>query len=258
MKEYLDMGVKEVIDRFPGVAEILEDYNIGCVPCSLGTCALKDVVDIHDSSPEEEAKIMRRIADVIFPGQKVEIPIIDRPENKTPTRNEFSPPLRILVDEHKLIKRLLAMIPAIASKLDVNTEDDKILIRKCADFIRSYADKFHHAKEEDILFKYFDESADIIQVMLGDHIEGRNHIKLMLEGLEEEDQNKVVSHLTAYGELLQQHIQKEDEILYPWMDRKLSTNQVGTMYSKFFEVESRFGENPMKYREFIENLEEIF
>ena len=119
MEEYLDMGVKEVIDRFPGVAEILEDYDIGCVPCSLGTCALKDVVDIHDSSPEEEAKIMRRIADVIFPGQNVEIPVIIRPENQTPKKSLLSPPLRILIDEHKLIKRLLALIPAIAAKFDI-------------------------------------------------------------------------------------------------------------------------------------------
>jgi len=59
-----------------------------------------------------------------------------------------------------------------------------------------------------------------------------------------ERHGKVVGHLSVYGEQLQQHIQKEDEILYPWMDRKLSTNQVGTMYSRLFEVEDQFGEAP--------------
>jgi len=33
------------------------------------------------------------------------------------------------------------------------------------DFIRSYADKYHHAREEEILFKYFDEDMAILKVM---------------------------------------------------------------------------------------------
>lgn len=44
--------------------------------------------------------------------------------------------------------------------------------------------------------------------------------------------------------LLAGHIQREDTILYPWMDRSLSTRQVGELYSAYIEVERRFGSGP--------------
>jgi hemerythrin-like domain-containing protein len=43
----------------------------------------------------------------------------------------------------------------------------------------------------------------------------------------------------AYRELLTEHIRKEDEILYPWMDRELSVKQVGELFSKFNEADDR-------------------
>ena len=46
MQEYLNKGIKEVIKQFPPVADILNEYDIGCVPCSVGTCLLKDIVQI--------------------------------------------------------------------------------------------------------------------------------------------------------------------------------------------------------------------
>ena len=48
MEAYLNKGIKEVIDEFPEVEKILDEYGIGCGPCSVGTCLLKDIVEIHD------------------------------------------------------------------------------------------------------------------------------------------------------------------------------------------------------------------
>jgi hypothetical protein len=36
MESYLNTSIKEVITEFPKVGQILEEYNIGCVPCSVG------------------------------------------------------------------------------------------------------------------------------------------------------------------------------------------------------------------------------
>ncbi len=69
----------------------------------------------------------------------------------------------------EVIKRLLALIPQIVTKFDISSSKDKNLVRNCADFIRSYADKYHHAKEEDILFKYFDENGYIGTWGSGEH-----------------------------------------------------------------------------------------
>ena len=44
MEAYLNKGIKEIIDQFPEIEDILNEYDIGCGPCSVGTCLFKDIV----------------------------------------------------------------------------------------------------------------------------------------------------------------------------------------------------------------------
>ena len=254
MEEYLNTGIKEVISEFPEVEGILNEYNIGCAPCTVGTCLLKDIVEIHNLSPAEERALMTEIASVIHPDQEIKMP----ERNKEPQDSEdirYSPPVKRLVQEHLLIKRWVALIPRVIEMLDLASEQHRQLIRKEIDFIRSYADKYHHAKEEEVLFKYFDEDLDIIKAMREEHDKARGHVKAMLEALDRRDREALARHLNAYREILTEHIKKEDEILYPWMDRNLSTEQVGELFSKFHDVEKEFGGAPVKYKDFIQKLE---
>jgi hemerythrin-like domain-containing protein len=237
MEQYLNTTIKEVITKFPRVGKILEDYEIGCVPCSVGSCLLKDVVKIHSLPEEEEKELMARIAGEIYPDQEIRIPRIERKGKERGKELKYSPPIKKLVDEHVLIKKWIALIPQVLETFDVESAEDRELILEGVNFVRSYADRFHHAKEEDILFKYFDESSDILKTMLEDHVKGRNHVKAVVEALEKRNRQGVVDHLLAYRELLTDHIKKEDEILYPWMDRSFSVTQVGELFSKFNEAD---------------------
>lgn len=255
MKEYLNMGIKEIISKFPLVADILNEYNIGCVPCSVGTCLLKDIVSIHNLSMEDEQALLARIAKVIYPDRKVAIPQIERKPKARPEEIKFSPPIKKLVDEHVLIKRWAALIPNIVKTLDITSEEGRQLIRSGIDFIQTYADKYHHAKEEEILFKKFDENLDILKIMHEDHQRARDHVRAIQEALDKKDKKAIAEHLNAYRELLTEHIKKEDEILYLWMDRNLSITQVGELSSKFSAVDEEFGDAPGKYEEFIARLE---
>ena len=165
MEAYMNKGIKEVIDQFPDVEDILNEYDIGCGPCSVGTCLLKDIVKIHNLPADQEQEMMARIAQTISPGKKIEIPRVKRKIKERPEKFTYSLPMKMLVDEHVLIKRLVALIPAIVENLDAKSEEGRQIILDTVDFIRSYADKFHHAKEEEILFKYFDDSLDMLQRM---------------------------------------------------------------------------------------------
>ncbi len=60
----------------------------------------------------------------------------------------------------------------------------------------------------------------------------------------------------AYGELLSEQIRKEDEILYPWIDTRLSTRQAGELLVKFNEADRQIGIAPEKYEDFIDQLEQ--
>jgi hemerythrin-like domain-containing protein len=255
METLLNKGIKEIIDQYPEVEKVLDNYGIGCGPCSVGICQLKDIVDIHNLPQAQERELMQKIAGIVYPGQDVNIPSAGK---KTPAPGgdiSFSPPMQRLVDEHVLIKRWIALIPGVINNLDLESDAGRQVILDGIDLIRSYADRYHHAKEEDILFKYFDQDSEILNVMYEDHTTGRGHVKAMLEALDHRDRQTLSEHLLAYRELLTGHIQKEDEILFPWMDRNLSPAQVDELIARFNEVDQKMGFSPDKYLKFIERLE---
>lgn len=270
---YMGLPIKEVIARFPQVGAILSEYEVGCVDCGLGSCLLRDVVTIHDLSPEDQETLLTRIAQVVFPGQSVRLSLpaqeaasgartgegTSEPRTaggRGTGRTKYSPPLRQLVEEHVLIMRLVSLVPRLLGVTDVGRVADQEVILQAVDFIRSYADRFHHAKEEDILFGYFDQSLDIIQVMLADHETARAHVRQVETAARAGEQALVTAHLQSYAELLTEHIKKEDNILYPWMDRQLTTAEVGELYAKFAEVEAAAEPGfAVRYAESIARLE---
>jgi len=256
MEGYLNSGIKDLITRFPEIEKMLDEYHIGCAPCNVGTCLLKDIVGIHNLPQEDEHELMARIAKVIYPDRDIEIPKIKRKKQAGPGEIKYSPPIKRLVDEHVLIKKLIQLIPDILGNIDLESDADRKLILNCVDFIRYYADKFHHAKEEEILFKYFDANLDIIKTMLQDHETGRAHVRAIVEAVNGRNKNSVIEHLNGYKDLLTEHIKKEDEILYPWIDRNLSIKQVGELFGKFDAAEKTIDEEVIeRVKKFVMELE---
>ena len=257
VEAYLNKGIKEIITEFPKVEEILNEFEIGCGTCGEGLCLLKDIVEIHYLDEGVEAQLMARISNAIFPDKNVEFPKRKR-EVKGPREFNYSPPMKKMVEEHVLIKRWLALLPKVIENLNLETEDGLRLINNGIDFIRNFADKYHHAKEEDETFRYFDENFDMIKVIRNDHVKVRGHVKLMVEAIANKDKKTLAQHLRSYSEILPEHIKKEDEILFPWMDRNLTTNQIGQLYSRFNEIDEEYGDAPIKHRNFIEELEKKY
>ena len=237
MEKHLNVSIKKVIAEFPAVGVILDEYQIGCVTCQVGTCLLKDIVTIHNLSSDQEGELISRIAAIVAPGQKISTAGVRSKVTPPPKTASYSPSIRKLVDEHSLIKRWLALIPWVIEHLDLESEKGRQLVLDGVDFIRSYADQYHHAKEEDVLFRYFGEGTDVIKAMLEDHKTGRNHVKAILDAVAQRDAATVALHLDAYRKLLSDHIKREDEILYPWMERNLSIKQIGELFAKFQAID---------------------
>ncbi|MEK7377067.1 MAG: hemerythrin domain-containing protein [Candidatus Margulisiibacteriota bacterium] len=235
MEDFKNTPVKDLISKNPKISGILNDFGIGCVSCALGSCLFKDIVGIHDLQADKEAELLYSMETILHPDRKIEKPDF----SKIPKREKeaggpkYSPPIKMLADEHVKIKKLLALIPGILKDLDIKKDKDMKLIAQSLNFITNYADKFHHAKEEDILFDYADKNMPVTSVMLKDHALGRSYVKGAREALKKKDNGKLMENLLAYKDLLDGHIDKEDLVLYPWIDRQLSTAQVGELYSKF-------------------------
>lgn len=259
LKKYLEMPIKKVIEEFPEVGDILEKYGIGCVPCSVGACRFKDVMEIHNLSEKDEKVLLTKIAGVLFPGRHISLPDIQRKRKSASGKPTVSPPIKKLMAEHTRIKKLLSLIPRINESLNIETDEEKTIILGCIEFIRQYADRYHHAKEEEILFSYFDPNLDILKVMREDHENARTQVKIIAEALDNGDKNAIVRHLEEYHDLLTEHIRREDEILYPWIDKNLSITQVGELFSSFDKAEQKTDKDKIEnLLNFVDMLEKRY
>lgn len=135
-----------------------------------------------------------------------------------------------LVEEHRLILRMIALLErnAVQTKAGGNTNWQFYL--DGVDFIRYYADRFHHAKEEDVLFAALVENGmprenSPVAAMLMEHEQGRKYVVAMELAAREalygkpDQERTVVENALAYAALLRDHIEKEDHVLYPLAER---------------------------------------
>ncbi|SCY34463.1 hemerythrin domain-containing protein [Alkaliphilus peptidifermentans] len=261
MEKQLNRDIKSVMSEFPEVGIILEEFDIGCTTCGVGICLLKDIISIHDVPKQVEELMMKRIEKAIYPERNIEINIQSEgipQQQSTKTELIYSRPMKMLVDEHIVIKELLKLIPDVCNYIVHSQSIDRNMMADIIDFIRSYADGFHHAKEEDILFPYANRGVDIIEAMEMDHIEGRGYVASMIKGIKANDKNLLIESLKNYGTLLQEHIKKEDEILYPWLDRILNDEIIDEMNQRFIATDASFDNYNRKYVDVIEKLKNKF
>ncbi|MDP2925085.1 MAG: hemerythrin domain-containing protein [Nanoarchaeota archaeon] len=165
-----------------------------------------------------------------------------------------SKPINILMDEHIEIMKVVDSFIEEAESLKNGKELDKEFFKKAIDFIKNYADKFHHAKEEDILFKEFCKKeselhCNPVEQMLYEHDLGRGFVKKIQEGIDNNDKNLVIENSINYAELLKQHIFKEDSILYPMADEVLDEKMKNKILSRFKDIEKQ---NKLKIKKYLE------
>jgi len=137
---------------------------------------------------------------------------------------------QVLSGEHQNILKVIDIVLNECGLVEKGKETDSVFFKKVVHFIRSYADGFHHVKEEDILFKTMLNNMDNmhcnpIPVMLHEHDEGREYVKGMEDALNKGNKEALIENAKGYCYLLQSHIQKEDNILYPMAEQALDDLQ---------------------------------
>lgn len=65
----------------------------------------------------------------------------------------MSLPVDVLINEHKLIIQTVDLIKKEINQMQANNTVNPNFITAIVDFFRTYADRFHHGKEEGILFR---------------------------------------------------------------------------------------------------------
>jgi len=172
-----------------------------------------------------------------------------------------------LVEEHRLILRMLALLEQNAPLTAVGRYSNYQFYRDAVDFIRNYADRFHHAKEEVILFEALITNGmprenSPVAAMLLEHDQGRAYVKAMeeaalaAEGGDATRTSALAENTLAYLTMLREHIDKEDTILYPLAERVIPENLRDGILAGYKAAEDRTpAEFEQKYREIVEHYE---
>jgi hemerythrin-like domain-containing protein len=157
---------------------------------------------------------------------------------------------RALVDEHRLILRMITLLERNAPRTAAGTYSNWQFYLDGVDFIRNFADRFHHAKEEDVLFEALvtngmPRANSPIAAMLMEHDQGRAYVRAMETAAQEAlagkagQESVIAENALAYAELLRGHIGKEDEILYPLAERVIPDTMRDGIIEGYAAAEAR-------------------
>jgi len=111
-------------------------------------------------------------------------------------------------------------------------------------FLKIFADKCHHGKEENILFKELikkglpDEGGPV-GAMLQEHTQGREYIAQMTTHLEQQQFGKLNDVAAQYRELMLRHIEKENGVLFVFADRLISEEEQDALFEQFEQHEEQ-------------------
>lgn len=131
-------------------------------------------------------------------------------------------PTDVLREEHRVILGALDLLEAAARRLTAGTVLPEVWWLEIIAWLRGFADRNHHAKEETSLFPAMVNAGvpsmgGPIGVMLEEHERGRALIRAM----EAAEPAARAAGARAYVSLLREHIDKENGVLFPLADSVL-------------------------------------
>ena len=163
-------------------------------------------------------------------------------------------PTEMLANEHKLIRQALDSFSLAVEKLEREEKPPKEFFEKGVDFVRNFADKYHHFKEEYLMFGRLAEKKNgeldaQIDALRYQHDRGRDLIGEISNALDGYSRGEnapttiLLENLAAYVSLLRSHIHKEDHAFYPMVDEELSEEEQKILLDEFEKENSKTAGN---------------
>jgi hemerythrin-like domain-containing protein len=173
-------------------------------------------------------------------------------------------PIGPLMREHRLIEQMVGLVEQELDRISRDSQVHKDFIDATADFFRTYADRTHHGKEEDILFraladkKLSHEHRVIIQELLDEHVLARKTVGRLVTAKDDyvrgnpNSLREVVDSMRELVTLYPAHIEKEDKhFFYPCMEY-FSKQEQADMLQEFWEFDRKMIHE--KYQKVVEEL----
>jgi hemerythrin-like domain-containing protein len=174
--------------------------------------------------------------------------------------------------EHRLIERLLHLMAQefVRIKANIGVDPDfafvdPVFIDTAVDFIRTYADRCHHGKEEDLLFKALAEKnltpehRKIVDELIQDHIWAREATAALVKAKEgylleaPGALNDLMEHMGKLVEFYPRHIEKEDRHFFIPCMTYFSEAEQADLLARMQEFDRMMIHE--KYRGVVESIE---
>ncbi len=169
-------------------------------------------------------------------------------------------PTEILIEEHHVIERVLMALEKAASRLSRGETVYLRFFSGTSTLIHGFNDGYHHRKEEKVLLPALiangiPRETGPVAAMLAEHEEARrlaHKLQMMVDHYQGGDarvRDQVVLSALAYVSLVRRHMQKEEAVLFPLVEKVLSTEWQDRMIEAFdlFEREANGTEMHEKY-----------
>lgn len=179
-------------------------------------------------------------------------------------------PISPLMVEHSLIERLIALMQKEGDRIKKDKLADIDFIDNCIDFIKTYADRCHQGKEEDILFKELEtkklkpDHIKLLKELVEEHKYARDITSKLVDvrnryfnNSDEATKQLLAFEIYEYFKYLidfyPKHTEKEDkEFFLPCMDY-FTDKEKNEMIDKFWDFDRKLIHE--KYKKVLEKYE---
>lgn len=160
-------------------------------------------------------------------------------------------PIGPLMWEHRLIEKMLGAMMRHMDRAESDRKVHPLVIDVAVDFIRTYADRTHHGKEEEILFRDLarkeltDDLKRIMQELLAEHAWGRKTTARIVAAKEnyfsgnEEALAEIIHLARELGSFYPRHIEKEDKHFFYPCQEYFSLSEQEKMLAEFWEFDRK-------------------
>jgi hemerythrin-like domain-containing protein len=140
--------------------------------------------------------------------------------------------------EHEVILQALALLERIGDRLAAGEPLSESTLTDLVQFLQTFADRCHHGKEEGQLFPAMRAkgAGDVLGVFLEEHEEGRRYLRILASDASPAER---AAAARRYAAMLQGHIERENEVLFPMADGLFTAEEHGALARAYEEVEHR-------------------
>ncbi len=166
--------------------------------------------------------------------------------------------LESLLREHEVIEAVLVALRAFTTQPARATPDPRHMLGHFVIFFRDYLDQWHHAKEEQLLFPAMIGAglpAGLVKSQQEEHERGREllaGLASLCEGtgrLTLRELGSLRELSDGYSRIVAQHIAREDQVLFPMVERLLSADQRSALDARAAAVDAHWGQQGADLRE---------